>query len=185
MALELRSGHAVIHCRTNGFISTIIVTAPTWPQFIELVKVASPTIVAAAVLYFSAQQNRWMRQHASKQLRMEQQAQKIKMLEDRQTIIRIVGGVLARYSHDGSGLDDRNDQLFHVLIDGRTVFGDEIGDQLQTTWLKQVEHHNLRLPLVQSIGIPQDDTLVKSRADAEEMRKVLFADIKMFYGFVA
>jgi hypothetical protein len=164
-----------------GFINANIAAAPTWPQFIELVKVASPIIVAAAVLYFSVQQNRWMRQHASKQLRVEHQAQQIKMLEDRQKIIRTVGGVLARYNHDGSGLDDRNDQLFHVLINGRTVFGDAIGDLLQATWLKQVEHHNLRLPLVRSIGMPQDDTLVQRRADAEEGRKALFADIQMLY----
>lgn len=98
----------------SSITDTIIAATPTWPQLIELVKVSSPTIVAAAVLYYGVQQNKWMRLHAGRQLRMEQKAQQIRMLDDRQKIIRIVGGVLARYNCE-------LEQFSIILVHSRTI----------------------------------------------------------------
>ncbi len=153
----------------------------TFSQIIELIKVLSPTVVAGAVLVVTVRQNLWMRDHAKRQLRNDIITRQVKLLEERQKIIRVVGSVLARYSYDHRGVDDRNDNLFTVLVDGRTVFSEAISQKLNDAWLKQVALNDLRKPLVQAVGFPRTKQLDDLQEQANQAREDIFIEIQQLY----
>ena len=151
---------------------------PTWEQGTEFAKAIAPIVISAAVLFFSVRQNLWQRGHNRRDQALATHRLQSELLDRRLAIIKIVSGTVARYSVERTAMDDRNEQLFDALLEGQTIFDRAIGEELQATWIVQVEHHNLGLPLRIGTGMIGDPGRDALKARVEASRETLFARLQ-------
>jgi hypothetical protein len=100
------------------------------------------------------------------------------LLDKRLAVLKTVSAVLARYHSEPGGMDDRNDQLFHCLLDGRTLFGVELAQRLHRAWLDQVAYHDARQSFLKLAGPPKKEDREEARTVAEALRQRLFETVK-------
>lgn len=150
----------------------------TWEQGTQFAQAIAPIVISVAVLVFSIRQNLWQRGHNRRDQALASHKLQAELLDRRLSTIAIVSGAVARFSVERGAMENRNEQLFGALIEGQTIFGKAIGDELRAAWLAQVEHYNLGLPLTHGRGMIGDPARDDLRSRVEVSREALFARLQ-------
>lgn len=151
---------------------------PSWHEATELAKALAPTVVAGAVLLVTASQNRWQRRHSSKQQTIDIRDHQVALLSRRMEVLRVVTGVIGRYSIDRGSHDDRNEQLFPILLEASVLFSEDVARQLHEAWLVQVALHERRLDTTTPEAIKNRDHRGAILAEREQLRVDLFERVQ-------
>lgn len=139
----------------------------THKEILDFVVAVGPTLVALAVVYVSARQSQWQRDNSERQLLIAATQLKLDLRAERVAVLSTVQGVRARLSYQTAAREGRNDQLFACLLEGQTLFDDDISDRLQAAWMKQVEYQNATFDYAAAVKSPSADTdAAMSRAEA-------------------